>query len=93
MTREQIETVLKTSQAKADKEGMFVLPDGASVTLHLAHDGSSLALQKVEGIRFEGELIFAKSAKQTTALVTTDVYAVSIEGSVGGPPRRPAGFL
>lgn len=93
MTREQIETILKSSQAKADKEGMHVLPDGANVTLHVAHDGASVAIQKVEGIRFDGDLIFAKSQKTMTALVTSDVFALSVEGSVGGgPARRPAGF-
>ena len=93
MTREQIEVVLKAVQAKADKEGAHALPEGSNVTLHVAHDGATLSIQKVESVRFEGDLVFTKSAKTTTALVTSDIYAVSVEGVVGGPPRRPAGFL
>ena len=91
MTRDQIETVLKTAQAKSDKDG-HTMPEGSNVTLHIAHDGASVAVQKVDGIRFDGELLFAKNSKQTTALVTSDVFAVSVEGAAGTPVRRPAGF-
>ena len=93
MTREQIETILKSAQAKSDKDG-HSLPEGSNVTFHVAHDGANVSIQKVENVRFDGELIFAKSAKQTTALVTSDVFAVSVEGGTpGAPARRPAGFM
>ena len=91
MTREQIEHILKTAQAKTDKEGTQ-LPEGSNLTLHCSHDGASLAFQKIEHLRFDGELIYAKGDKKTVALVATDVFAVSIEGAGGSPPRRPAGF-
>ncbi|AKV02221.1 hypothetical protein AKJ09_08884 [Labilithrix luteola] len=93
MTREQIETILKTSGAKTDKEGGYALPEGSNLTLHLAHDGANIALQKVESVRFDGELLFARSAKQTVAVVAQDVFAVALEGASGQPARRPAGFL
>ena len=91
MTREQIEAILKTSQAKLDKEQGWVLPDGANLSVYVAHDGANLAFQKVEMVRFEGELLYAKSSRQTVALVVSDVFAVAVEGG-GGQPRRPAGF-
>jgi hypothetical protein len=91
MTRAEIEAILKSAQAKNDKEG-HTLPDGASVTLHVAHDGASVSIQKVEAVRFDGELVYARSSKQTVALVASDVFAVAIEGG-NGSPRRPAGFL
>lgn len=90
MTREQIEAILKSGQAKADKEG-HTLPEGSSVTFHVAHDGASLAFAKLETVRFEGELIFAKSPKQTVAIVISDVFAVALEGGTE-KARRPAGF-
>lgn len=93
MTREQIEHILKTAQAKSDKEGGFVLPEGSNVTLHVSHDGASLAFQKIESTRFDGELIYCKGDKKTVALVASDVFAVTIEGAGGGPARRPAGFV
>lgn len=91
MTREQIEAILKTHSAKSDKEGGYTLPEGSNLTFHVAHDGASLSLQKVESLRFDGELLYARSAKQQMAIVITDVFAVAVEGGVG-PARRPAGF-
>lgn len=91
MTREQIEAILKTGQAKLDKETGYALPDGSSLTFHVAHDGASLSFQRLESVKFDGELVYAKNAKQTVALVVSDVFAVALEGT-GGQQRRPAGF-
>jgi hypothetical protein len=95
MTREQIESILRNAGAtgaKSDKDGQS-LPEGANVTFHLAHDGVSLSFQKIEHVRFEGELVYAKSSKQSLALAMTDVFAVAVEGTSGQPARRPAGFV
>lgn len=91
MTREQIEAILKSGQAKLDKETGYALPDGSNVTFHVAHDGASLSFPKIETVKFDGELLFAKNPKQTVALVVSDVFAVALEGA-GGQQRRPAGF-
>ncbi len=91
MTREQIEAILKSSQAKLDKENGWVLPDGSNVTFHVAHDGASLSFQKLETVKFDGELLYAKSTKQTVAIVVSDVFAVAVEGA-SGQARRHAGF-
>jgi hypothetical protein len=91
MTREQIEAILKNGQAKLDKESGYALPDGSNLTFHVAHDGASLSFQKVETVKFDGELVYAKNAKQTVALVASDVFAVALEGA-SGQQRRPAGF-
>ena len=92
MTREQIEVILKNAQAKSDKEGGHALPEGSNVTFHVAHDGAAVQVAKIEHVRFDGELVFAKSAKQTVALVASDVFAIGVEGGGGSPARRPAGF-
>jgi len=91
MTREQIESILKSSQAKLDKENGWVLPDGSNVTLHVAHDGASLSFQKLDAVKFDGELLYAKSLKQNIAIAVADVFAVAVEGA-SGQARRPAGF-
>lgn len=93
MTREQIEVILKTTGAKADKEGATTFDNGANVTIHVAHNGATISLAKIEKLRFEGELLFASSAKQSVAVVVTDIFAVAVEGAGGQPARRPAGFL
>lgn len=91
MTREQIEAILASSQAKLEKETGWALPNGSNATFHVAHDGASLSFPKVESITFDGELLYAKSMKQTVAIVASDVFAVAIEGA-SGQIRRPAGF-
>jgi len=91
MTREQIETILKTAGAKSDKDSQS-FPEGSNVTFHVAHDGASLSFQKIENVRFEGELVYARSSKQSLAVAITDVFAVAVEGSQGQVSRRPAGF-
>lgn len=91
MTREQIEAILKSSEAKLSKESGYALPDGSNLTFHVAHDGASLSFQKLESVKFDGDLLFAKSAKQTVAIVVADVFAVALEG-VTAQQRRPAGF-
>ncbi|MBS2015745.1 MAG: hypothetical protein JST00_22855 [Deltaproteobacteria bacterium] len=91
MTRDQIESILKTAGAKTEKDG-HGLPEGSNLTFHVAHDGASLSFQKIENVRFEGDLVYAKSAKQSIALATNDVFAVAVEGGSGAPSRRPAGF-
>lgn len=91
MTRDQIEAVLKTAQAKLDKESGYALPEGSNVTFHVAHDGASLAFSKLESVKIDGDLLYAKSAKQTVAIVLSDVFAVAVEGG-GNQPRRAAGF-
>jgi hypothetical protein len=91
MTRNEIEAILKTSGAKQDKEGGFSLPEGSNLTIHVAHDGASLSFQKLEFVRFDGELLYAKNAKTNVAIVVSDVFAIAVEGTVG-QARRPAGF-
>lgn len=91
MTRDQIEAILKNAGAKLDKESGFALPEGANVTFHVAHDGASLAFAKLETVKIDGDLLYAKTTKQTIAIVLSDVFAVSVEGS-GNAPRRAAGF-
>ncbi len=94
MTREQIESILKSAGAKSGKpdEGLS-FPEGSNVTFHVAHDGASFSFQKIENVRFDGELVYAKNGKQSAAFAFTDVFVVGVEGAGGQAVRRPAGFL
>jgi len=51
MTGEHLDAILKTTGAKGDKDGWQVLPDGASLTLHVAHDGVGITVPKVEAVK------------------------------------------
>ena len=93
MTGNHLEAILKQASAKLDKDGFHALPEGAVLTLYVAHDGASLTISKVEAIRLDGELVFARTSKRETyTLVQTDLFALAVEGTVGQPARRTAGF-
>lgn len=93
MTPEHLETILKYAQAKEDakeKDGFRVMPEGTTLTFHVSHGGAAMSMPRVEAIRREGELLWAKTGKkETCALMISDVFAVLIDGQPGAPPRRP----
>jgi hypothetical protein len=92
MTLEQLHAVLKQMQLKADKDGSYNLPEGSALTLHAAHAGASLNVQRIESVRFEGDMIFGRSTKKELfALACGDVFAVAIDTPPGAAARR-AGF-
>ena len=94
MTGEHLEAILKTVQAKGDKEGWQILPDGQTMTLHLAHDGASLSVSRVEALRTDGEILYARTPKRDLyAIAKSDLYAVAVEGAAAiGAATRRAGF-
>jgi hypothetical protein len=94
MTGDHLDSILKTAGAKQDREGWATLPDGSSITLHVAHDGASMTVPRIEGIKQDGELVFARNPKRELfVLVKTDIFAVAIEGEAApGKVARRAGF-
>jgi hypothetical protein len=94
MTGEHLDAILKMAGAKSDKEGWLVLPEGGAMTLHVAHDGASMTVPRVDAIKQEGELVCARNPKRELfVIVRSDVFAVALEGepSAGKVVRR-AGF-
>jgi hypothetical protein len=94
MTGDHLESVLKLAGVKSDKDGWHVMPEGSTLTLHVAHDGAAMSISRIEAIRHEGELLFARNPKRELfAVVRTDVFAVAIEGeATAGKVVRRAGF-
>ena len=92
MTGEHLEAILKSAQAKAEKDGYTVVPEGATLTLYGGHQGVPLTVPRVEAIKIDGELVYARTGRRETfALHREDLFAVALEGAVGQPARR-AGF-
>jgi hypothetical protein len=94
MTGDQLEAILKTAGAKHEKDGWFALPEGATMTLHVAHDGAGMTVPRVEMVKQDGELVYARNSKRELfALVRTDVFAIAMEGEASaGKVVRRAGF-
>lgn len=95
MTPEHLESIFKFAQAKeekSDKEGYRTLPEGTTLTFHVAHGGAAMAMPRIEAVRREGDLVWAKNGKKETCVVmVADVFAVLVDGQPGAPARR-AGF-
>ncbi len=94
MTGDHLDAILKASGAKADKEGWHALPEGGSMTLHVAHDGASMTIPRVDSLKQDGELVYARNPKREMFVVVRgDVYAVALEADAGaGKVVRRAGF-
>jgi hypothetical protein len=92
MVGDSLSAILEKAHAKLDKEGFLVLPDGATATLYVSHNGVGLSVPKVDATKVDkGTLVARTTKKETFHLEIGDVYAIAIEGSQGTPPRR-AGF-
>jgi hypothetical protein len=92
MTPEHLTALLQAASATSDAEGWQHPAERRSLTLHLAHDGATLTISRISGLRLEGKLVFAKSPQGEQYVVSIDdVFAGSIEGpkDVG----RKAGFV
>jgi hypothetical protein len=94
MTGEHLDTILKLAGAKSDKEGWLTLPDGSSMSLHVAHDGASMTVSRIEALRQDGELVYARNPKRELFVVQrSDVFAAALEtDSIAGKVARRAGF-
>jgi len=94
MTGEHLEAILKVAGAKGEKDGWTVLPDGRTMTLHVAHDGAAMTVPRIEALRADGELVYARNPKRELFVVVRgDVFAVALEGEASaGKVVRRAGF-
>lgn len=102
MTGEHLEAILKTAGAKAEKDGngkegkdgWVSLPEGGLMTLHVAHDGASMTISRVEAIKSDGDLVYARNPKRELfVVVRSDVFAVALESeAAAGKVVRRAGF-
>ncbi|MGA2449880.1 MAG: hypothetical protein ABTD50_14470 [Polyangiaceae bacterium] len=94
MTGEQLDAILKTLGAKSDKDGWQGLSDGNTLGIYVAHEGASITISRVESLRREGEVVYARNAKREVfAFVRGDIFALSLdsEGTSTKTGRR-AGF-
>jgi len=92
MNQDQLEAILKAAGAKVGTDGYHTLPDGATLTLYCAKDGASLNVPKVEGVKLEGELVVARTKKETFFVARGDVFGAGLELDKTSQPVRRAGF-
>jgi hypothetical protein len=90
MTQEQLDAILKELGAKPDKEGFVAMPEGSHLTLQIAHAGASLSVTRIEALRVESGLVYARTPRREIhAFARDDVFAVASDGGGGQATRRP----
>jgi hypothetical protein len=94
MTGEHLEAILKVAGTKSDKEGWHALPEGTSASLHVAHDGAAMTISRIEALKSEGDLVYARNPKKELFIVVrSDIFAVALDGdAAAGKVVRRAGF-
>jgi hypothetical protein len=93
MIGDNLQTILENAQAKVEKDGFAVLPEGTTATLYLSHNGVGLTISRVSAIKADRGTIHARTTKRETFMIEPgDLFAVALEGAQGGPPARRAGF-
>jgi hypothetical protein len=94
MTGDHLDAVLKLAGAKSEKDGWATLLDGGTMSLYIAHDGASMTVSRIEAVRQDGELVYARNPKREIfVILRSDVFAVALEAeSVPGKVVRRAGF-
>ncbi len=94
MTGEHLDTILKLAGAKSEKDGWVALPEGSTLSLHVAHDGASMTVSRIEAMRQDGDLVFARTPKRETfVVVRSDIFAAALEADASsGRVVRRAGF-
>jgi hypothetical protein len=94
MTGEHLDAILKLAGGKSDKDGWYSLPDGNTMTLHVAHDGAAMNIPRIEAVKQDGELVYARNPKRELFVVVRgDVFAAALEGEASaGRVARRAGF-
>lgn len=91
MTLEELKSVLSAGGAINDGE-WDCLPEGRTVTLHVACSGVGLTVARVVAVKFASPLLHARTSREELYVVSTaDVFACAFDA--GGVQGRKAGFV
>ncbi len=92
MTQEHWAALMEASGAKKDEQGYLAPPEGRLLTLYISSGNASLSVQRIEAVRQEAGLVYARTKKgETFVLALQDVFAGAVEESQGS--TRKAGFV
>jgi len=94
MTENMFDTVLRKAGCERDETGLLRLPEGRTMTLYIAHDGTQLAVGKVMALKRDEALVETETVKgETFILSLEDLFAASVSGNGKSAGGRKAGFL
>lgn len=91
MTSDQLAKLLELAEARKGEEGWSSLGQ-YNLTLHTAFNGASISFSKIEELKLNAPLVYAKSGRGETHVVRLeDIFAGTIEAS--REKGRKAGFV
>lgn len=83
--------MLATAKAQPADDGWSTLEGDRTLTLYAANQGVSLNISRIEAVRTEERLLFARNQRgETFVLSLEDVFAAAVEGAKSA--SRMAGF-
>jgi hypothetical protein len=91
MTSDQLAKILELAEARKGEEGWSTLGQ-YTLTLHTAFNGASISFSKIEEVKLNAPLLYAKSSRGETHVVRVeDIFAGTVETS--REKGRKAGFV
>jgi hypothetical protein len=94
MTADMYHVVIARAGCGKDDDGWMKLPDGRTMNLYLAHDGTSLSVDKVTFLKLVDGVVETRDGRGETFLVSLeDLFAASVSGDDTRGAGRKAGFL
>lgn len=91
MKQEQLESFLASVPVEAGDDGWSQAPAERNITLYAAHGGVPLTVSKVDAVKLDGELVWARTPKGGTyQLLLDDLFALAVDAPQNA--ERKAGF-
>jgi hypothetical protein len=91
MTAQELQNVIELSEATADGDWRK-LPEGKTMTVHVASGGVGLAVSKVSSLRLAAPQVHLRTSREELFVVSlAEVFACAVDQA--GNQGRKAGFV
>jgi hypothetical protein len=92
MTEAQFVVLLKAADTKKAADGWQTMPEGRHMTLHVASNGASMSIARIEKLRLADGVVQARTSRDEVYIISLeDVFAGAAEAPLKG--TRKAGFV
>ena len=92
MTDDHFSALLSAADAKKDGTGWMRTAEARLISLHLASNGASLSVGRIEAVKLDKGLVRARTVKgEVYVLALADVFAGAVEAPAS--EGRKAGFV
>jgi hypothetical protein len=93
MESAHLNRILTDIAQTTERDGWLEAPEGKTLTLYANRNGSSVSAPKVNAVRLDNDLVFARTTRgETYVLYLVDIFAAVVEGTAEASKRK-AGFV